>query len=745
MVVRRGLAGADRRTAGPRARRAGRGRRVRGANSTIEHRPDVALLDLSDARARRHRRDPRDPCRAARRHTSRFSPRLPSLHASAPRLDAGAIGYLLKDAEPEELIAGIRLVAAGASPLAAEAARALAQGRSGLPAAGSLTPRERSGPRARREGLLEQGDRASPRDQREDREGAHDATSFARSAYSTESRRRCGRAITASVRCGDDRARRALSSRRRDWTLVVGPRRGTTTKIQLCEPAGLARSSAMLHSRRTNFGGLSMLGAHTRPARRGTRRAGGTDTRRDRTRCVLAFRARRDPGSASPPGAAPARPGSWSLPTALSHAASSSSTTISAVTGGRATAAPARACAGSIRRRVVNPPWTTNWCSGTAKGGGQIVVGNTPTTAADGSKYIYLADDGSKSTQVIRYKFNPHATATQNPLSVDARDERPERDRRRRGHGRRASVALALAPNGQDLYVGYLKSGDVMKVTDAMHTASGTPPVARVGSTSDGRGVNAFTLFKGDLYLAELGGARTLVDPGSERRERSSGLLPRPRGAPRSPSRTRRRSAASRAASPARRSTSTSRMHRRRRAASSSAGIRQRARSTVVSQGRAAVLRRVQQQAADGVHRRDGARCRARRRGLCRRRSNGRGRRRDGRRRPHLRHSGSLRSCRRARRRSAELARPPARRPAGTRSRSLGANFDTTAGATTVQFGKVAATNRQLREHDVVHRSQSRGDRHGRRDASRSPVRRARRTRATRSPTRLRHRRTRCR
>jgi DNA-binding NarL/FixJ family response regulator len=40
-------------------------------------------------------------------------------------LEAGAIGFLLKDADPEELIPGIRLVAAGDSPFAAAAAKAL--------------------------------------------------------------------------------------------------------------------------------------------------------------------------------------------------------------------------------------------------------------------------------------------------------------------------------------------------------------------------------------------------------------------------------------------------------------------------------------------------------------------------------------------------------------------------------------------------------------------------------------------
>jgi DNA-binding NarL/FixJ family response regulator len=40
-------------------------------------------------------------------------------------LDAGALGYLLKDAEPEEIIRGVRSAARGDSPLAPRAARRL--------------------------------------------------------------------------------------------------------------------------------------------------------------------------------------------------------------------------------------------------------------------------------------------------------------------------------------------------------------------------------------------------------------------------------------------------------------------------------------------------------------------------------------------------------------------------------------------------------------------------------------------
>jgi DNA-binding NarL/FixJ family response regulator len=57
-------------------------------------------------------------------------------------LDAGAIGYLLKDAEPDELIRGVRAAAHGESPLAPKAARELLGAR-GAPPASQLTDRER--------------------------------------------------------------------------------------------------------------------------------------------------------------------------------------------------------------------------------------------------------------------------------------------------------------------------------------------------------------------------------------------------------------------------------------------------------------------------------------------------------------------------------------------------------------------------------------------------------------------------
>jgi len=58
-------------------------------------------------------------------------------------LDAGAIGYLLKDAEPDELLRGVRAAARGESPLAPKAARELIAGRRTPGPLEQLTDRER--------------------------------------------------------------------------------------------------------------------------------------------------------------------------------------------------------------------------------------------------------------------------------------------------------------------------------------------------------------------------------------------------------------------------------------------------------------------------------------------------------------------------------------------------------------------------------------------------------------------------
>ena len=58
-------------------------------------------------------------------------------------LDAGALGYLLKDSEPDEIIRGVRAAAAGQSPLAPRAAQELISERAETRTDIELSPRER--------------------------------------------------------------------------------------------------------------------------------------------------------------------------------------------------------------------------------------------------------------------------------------------------------------------------------------------------------------------------------------------------------------------------------------------------------------------------------------------------------------------------------------------------------------------------------------------------------------------------
>ena len=94
--------------------------------------PDVILMDLE--------MPVMDGTEAARRIlTGHLPTRILVLTAFADRkrivtaLDAGACGYLLKDAEPDELVRGIRAAGRGESALASRAAGRLIGGIDGTP------------------------------------------------------------------------------------------------------------------------------------------------------------------------------------------------------------------------------------------------------------------------------------------------------------------------------------------------------------------------------------------------------------------------------------------------------------------------------------------------------------------------------------------------------------------------------------------------------------------------------------
>jgi DNA-binding NarL/FixJ family response regulator len=115
---------------------------VQGVELALHAHPDVVLMDLEMPgldgieATRRIRASLRDTQVVV---LTSFSDRARILDA----LDAGAAGYLLKDAEPEELLRGIRAAAAGEAPLAPRAASELLAERHEARPAVSLTPRER--------------------------------------------------------------------------------------------------------------------------------------------------------------------------------------------------------------------------------------------------------------------------------------------------------------------------------------------------------------------------------------------------------------------------------------------------------------------------------------------------------------------------------------------------------------------------------------------------------------------------
>lgn len=113
---------------------------VEAIRLVTEQRPDVVLMDLSmpgmdGVEATRRIMAGADPPKVV--VLTSFSDRERILGA----LDAGAIGYLLKDSEPGELLRAVRAAARGDWPLDPRAARLLL-GDGGRPAAPKLSDRE---------------------------------------------------------------------------------------------------------------------------------------------------------------------------------------------------------------------------------------------------------------------------------------------------------------------------------------------------------------------------------------------------------------------------------------------------------------------------------------------------------------------------------------------------------------------------------------------------------------------------
>ncbi len=106
-----------------------------------EHAPDVVLMDLAMPGV--------DGVEATRR-LSEEAPGVPVVvltsFSDRPRimdaLDAGAVGYLLKDADPDELVRGVHSAAAGHAPLDPRAAREVLAAHRSPGRAAALSTRE---------------------------------------------------------------------------------------------------------------------------------------------------------------------------------------------------------------------------------------------------------------------------------------------------------------------------------------------------------------------------------------------------------------------------------------------------------------------------------------------------------------------------------------------------------------------------------------------------------------------------
>jgi len=126
---------------------------AKGIEMFMELRPDVLLTDLS--------MQPIDGVETARRLLARQpDARILVLAATADpphvlgAIDAGAVGFLLKDSEPESIVQGIRAAARGESPLDPRLAATLVRDRHSRRSGVKLTDRETEVLRLAVQGML---------------------------------------------------------------------------------------------------------------------------------------------------------------------------------------------------------------------------------------------------------------------------------------------------------------------------------------------------------------------------------------------------------------------------------------------------------------------------------------------------------------------------------------------------------------------------------------------------------------
>ncbi len=150
------------------------------------------------------------------------------------------------------------------------------------------------------------------------------------------------------------------------------------------------------------------------------------------------------------------------------------------------------------------------WVSDHAQGFGRVdcVAGNCTFNAlsavpGDGQaafdrsrNLLYVPDASRQSQGITRYTYNPATKTLSDPVLIASAfaADRP--------------VACALSSNGNQLYISFLRTGNIVKVTGAPGNAPSAGAV--VASTSDGGGASSLAMVGTALYLAEETGVKRI-------------------------------------------------------------------------------------------------------------------------------------------------------------------------------------------------------------------------------------------
>ena len=196
---------------------------------------------------------------------------------------------------------------------------------------------------------------------------------------------------------------------------------------------------------------------------------------------------------------------------------------------------PGPATPGSVCRlnATVGGPYTAAPCQLLAASPGQMVV--APVPGGGGNMYLFVTDQTTLTTspatgnQVVRYTLTPTgpvggwafvtnaAGVAGNPVIV------PNTTSTNKVGGATTAGrpdAIALATNGTDLYVGFSKSPDIVRVVGAFAAPALVPPATVPGTvttliarSNDARGILSFAMLGNDLYMSEGSGLTRVLDP----------------------------------------------------------------------------------------------------------------------------------------------------------------------------------------------------------------------------------------